>query len=194
MPIRYVWGLVGIAIGIGVIIAVEKPLMFDSVTDKVDSIQVGKPPIGDLTPARDLTGAWDSSLKGKGFQLYGEFVVAEMTTKVYEEGDIEILIESVVDNVAYGRARFYNVTVYGQGTGPAGTVTLPRTKMAETGLQPIQIRVSGSRLDFGSFGIAGTTGTMQGNFVTDIISGTMATTVPPYGAIKGEFRLSRRRE
>ena len=185
MPIRYVWGLVGIAIGIGVIIAIEKPLMFDSVTDKVDSIQVGKPPIGDLTPARDLTGAWDSSLKGKGFQLYGEFVVAEMTTKVYEEGDIEILIESVVDNVAYGRARFYNVTVYGQGTGPAGTVTLPGTKMAETGLQPIQIRVSGSRLDFGSFSIAGTTGTMQGNFVTDIISGTMATTLAWFSLSSG---------
>ena len=50
MPIRYVWGLVGIAIGIGVIIAVEKPLMFDSVTDKVDSIQVGKPPSGTSHP------------------------------------------------------------------------------------------------------------------------------------------------
>lgn len=33
--------------------------------------------------------------------------------------------------------------------------------------------------------------TMQGNYTTDLISGTMTATVPPYGVIKGEFHLIR---
>ena len=37
----------------------------------------------------------------------------------------------------------------------------------------------------------GATFTMQGNYTTDIISGTMTATVSPYGQIKGEFHLMR---
>ena len=180
MPIRYVWGLVGIAIGIGVIVAVENPQFSDWIDDKMNSIQVAKPPIGDITPARDLRGDWTSSLPGRGFQLYGEFFVAGTTSKVYEDGDIDLHIDRVEGNTAYGTIRSYNITGYGQATGPAGTVVLPKTTFPESGTQPIEIHVTGSRLDFGSFNIAGAKGAMQGNYTTDLISGGITTTVAPY--------------
>lgn len=190
----FVWTLAGVAVAAGVYVGVAKPQVADFIDDKLNSIQVAKPPVGNITPARDLTGAWDSSLRGKGFQLYGEFRAADTVTKAYEEGDIELYIDRIEGNTAYARMRFYNVTAWAQTTGPEGTVTLPKSALPDTGLKETPIRITGSALDFGSFSIAGATGTMQGSFTTDIITARLSTAFPPYGDIKGEVHLSRRRE
>lgn len=188
-----IWILIVGAVGTGVYLSVANPKFSDWIDERMNSIQVPKAPIGDITPTRDLRGDWTSSLSGRGFQLYGEFVAAGTTSKVYEDGDIDLHIDRVEGNTAYGTIRSYNITAYGQATGPAGTVVLPRSTYPESGTQPIEIHVSGSRLDFGSFNISGAKGTMQGNYTTDLISGGITTTVAPYGEIKGEFHLMRKK-
>jgi len=73
-----------------------------------------------------------------------------------------------------------------------GSVSVPKQCLNDSGASAIKIKVSGSRLDFGTVSAGGATFSMQGNFTTDIISGTMTATTP-YGVIKGEFHLNRKR-
>ncbi len=182
-----------------VILAKVNPEKFQSVSDKLASIVTSKPPIGNLTPARDLRGTWISSLSGKGMQLSGQFTTENAVTDVWEDGDIEIKIENVENNIASGTIRYFNacgwgtstVTIPGQGKR---VISVPKTCAADTGHQPIEIRVSSSALDFGTVKAGGVTATMQGSFTTDLMHGTMTMTYPPYGAVKGLFTLMRQRE
>lgn len=182
-----------------VIFAKVNPEKFQSVSDKIASIITPKPLIGNLTPARDLRGKWVSSLAGKGLQLYGQFTVQNSVTDVWEDGDIELVIEGVENNVAYGTMRYYNLCGWGTtvveipGEGKK-TISVPKTCAADTGAQPVEIRVSSSALDFGTVKSGEITATMQGSFTTDLMSGSMTMTFPPYGVVKGEFRLMRQRE
>lgn len=193
-------GVVGILILLALIgatggiayLAKVKPEIFQSVSDKIKSIITPKAPIGNLTPARDLIGIWKSSLRGKGMQLYGKFEIKGSTTTIYENGDIEIKIESVENNIARGTIRYTTVCGWGSSIVPIlGVVSVPKTCIADTGAQPIEIRVSSSALDFGTVTAGDITATMQGTFTTDIMSGSMTTTYPPYGVVKGIFNLSR---
>jgi len=192
---KILWGLLGVAIGATAIILTmpEKPLMFRFIEDKLKSIVTPKPPIGDLTPVRDLRGTWKSSLSGKGVQVYGKFATNPGTTTVYEDGDMELVIDSVTNNIASGKARYTNLCVNGQVVmpKPLASITIPKKCTKDTGYSPIEIRVSGSRLDFGAYDISGGTFIMQGNFTTDIITGSATVNLPAYGALKGEFHLSR---
>jgi hypothetical protein len=72
-----------------------------------------------------------------------------------------------------------------------GSISTPKT-CVNAGAAPIKIRISGSRLDFGTYSAGGATVTMQGNYTTDIMSGTMTMT-SAYGIIKGEFHLIRKK-
>jgi hypothetical protein len=190
--------LIGAAASI-VYLAKTNPEMFQSVSDKIASIITPKPYAGNLTPARDLRGTWISSLSGKGMQLYGQFTTENSVTDVYEDGDIEIKIESVENNIASGTIRYFNacgrgtstVTIPGEGKR---VISVPKTCAADTGHQPIEIRVSSSALDFGTVTAGDITSTMQGTFTSDIMSGSMTVTYPPYGTIKGTFNLMRQRE
>ncbi|TAJ18211.1 MAG: hypothetical protein EPO65_09395, partial [Dehalococcoidia bacterium] len=101
----FTWILVLGAIGVGVYVGVANPRFSDWIDERMNSIRVAKPPIGNITPARDLRGDWTSSLSGRGFQLYGEFFAANTTTKVYEDGDIDLHIDRVEGNTAYGTIR-----------------------------------------------------------------------------------------
>lgn len=173
--------------------AVANPNFVKLIEDKIKSIITGKPPIGDLTPARDLKGTWVSSLRGKGVQLYGKFDAAGGTVVVYEDGDITLVIDSVSGSTARGTIRYTNLCTWGSASYPGiVAVNTPKTCIADSGSGVINIRVSGSRLDFGSFAAGGVSGTMQGNFTTDLISGTMTSSIP-YGTIKGEFHLIRKK-
>src|SRR3990167_771140 len=164
------------------------PLMFMKVGDKVKSIITPTAPIGNLSPVRDIKGTWVSSLSGKGIQLYGKFATGSGTTLVYENGDIELKIASVQGNTARGTIRMYNTCSWGTSSSQGiPTVTIPKICLPDRE-NPIAIRVSGSRLDFGTVNYGGTSSTMQGNYTTSIISGTMTSTTP-YGVIKGEFNL-----
>ncbi|MFA6100155.1 MAG: hypothetical protein WC750_04785 [Patescibacteria group bacterium] len=187
--------IVGAIVGTAVVIyrMPEKPPMFRFIEDKLKSIVTPIPLIGNLTPARDLRGTWKSSLPGKGVQVYGKFVVGPSITTVYEDGDMELIIDSVKNNVASGRVRYTNLCVTGQivAPKPVGTMVYPKQCTKDTGYSPITIRVSGSRLDFGTNTVSGATVTMQGNYTTDIITGTATVTLPAYGALKGEFHLNR---
>ena len=164
------------------------------IEDKMNSIITPKPPIGNLTPVRDLRGTWVSSLQGKGLQVYGKFVTGPATTTVYEDGDMELVIDSVGNNIASGRIRYTNLCATGQTVAPkpVGTIAIPKQCTNDTGYSPISIRVSGSRLDFGTVVVDGTTASMQGNYTTDIITGTATVTLPAYGVLKGEFHLNRK--
>src|SRR3972149_10876292 len=197
--------LVGVVVGAVAVIAAQNPTGFKtfitqeipaglrSVEKKLKTIITPKPPIGNLTPARDLKGTWTSSIRGKGIQLYGQFATGPGTTTVYEDGDVELIINTLAGNTASGTMRYTNLCSSGSTTMPGyGSVSVPIQCSAETGAQAIQIRVSGSRLDFGTVSAGGATFSMQGNFITDIISGTMTATTP-YGVIKGEFHLNRKR-
>jgi len=184
-------GLIAGAVATGVYVAGGNPALLKSVEQKLKSINTAKPPIGNLTPARDLRGTWTSSIRGKGIQLYGQFTTGPGTTKIYEDGDVELIINTLAGNTASGTMRYTNLCSYGETTVPGyGTVSVPRQCINDSGASPIEIRVSGSRLDFGTISAGGATFSMQGNFTTDIISGTMTATTT-YGVIKGEFHLNR---
>jgi hypothetical protein len=167
----------------------------DFINKKLGSIVTPKPPIGNLTPARDLRGTWKSSLAKKGIQVYGKFTTGPAITTVYEEGDMELIIDSVKDNIASGKIRYLNLSVTGQTTAPkpVGTISLPKQYVKDTGYSPISIRVSSSALDFGTVVVDGAKATMQGSYTTDIMSGSMTVTLPAYGVLKGEFHLSRQK-
>ncbi|MDP2721065.1 MAG: hypothetical protein Q8O75_03945 [bacterium] len=188
-----VLGLIAGAVVAGVYVAGGNPAFLKFVEQKLKSIKTAKPLIGNLTPARDLRGTWTSSIRGKGIQLYGQFTTGPGTTKIYEDGDVELIINTLAGNTASGTMRYTNLCSSGSTTIPGySSVSVPRQCVADTGAQAIQIRVSGSRLDFGTVSAGGGTFSMQGNFTTDIISGTMTATTP-YGVIKGEFHLNRKR-
>lgn len=168
--------------------------MLNLVEQKLQTIHTPAPPIGSLTPARDLRGTWRSSLQGKGLQLYGQFNTGPGKTSVYEDGDIELIINTMEGNTATGTIQYTNLCSWGGTSVPGfGNVAVPRHCVNDSGAMPTQIRVSSSHLDFGTVAAAGANFTMQGNYTTDIISGTMSGTVPPYGVLKGEFHLNRMR-
>lgn len=181
----------GLIVGAAAYVASENPSLLKTVEQKLQAIKTPKPPIGNLTPVRDLKGTWISAIKGKGIQLYGQFTTGPGTTKVYEDGDVELIIDTVENNIASGKIRYTNLCTYGETTVPGyGAISVPRQCTSDSGARPIQIKVSGSRLDFGTISAGGATFSMQGNYTTDIISGTMTTTTS-YGVIKGEFHLNR---
>jgi hypothetical protein len=195
---RYLWGLLGVAIGATVIVATmpDKPEWVRSVEERIRSIVTPKAPIGalnPLTPTRDLRGTWKSSLPKKGIQVYGQFTTGPGTTTVHENGDMELIIDDVKNGVATGRVRYTDLCVTAQTAmpKPLPSVTVPKQCTEDSGYDPITIRISGSRLDFGTAEVDGATASMQGNFTTDIISGTATVTIPAYGVLKGEFHLNR---
>ena len=100
LPLAIIIGSVGTAFMIQNTPVEKQPLMFRFIEEKLKSIITPKAPIGNLTPVRDLRGTWKSSLAGKGLQVYGKFTTGPGTTMVYEDGDIELIIDSVADNVA----------------------------------------------------------------------------------------------
>jgi hypothetical protein len=164
----------------------------DMVGEKIKSIITPKPPIGNLTPVRDLKGTWVSSIKGKGIQTYGQFNANGGTAQTYQEGDAVMVINSMKDNMASGTFQYINLCTWGKATIPkVGSASIPK-KCVSTEAMPIQIRVSGTRLDFGTGSVGGSDISMQGNYTTDLISGSVTTTVPPYGVVKGEFHLMRK--
>lgn len=165
----------------------------DLVGQKIKSIVTPNAPIGNLTPVRDLRGTWISSLKGKGMQTYSQFKTGPGTTQIYQEGDIQLIITSVENNVASGTIQYTNLCTWGRTTAPKiPTISIPK-QCSNTPVSSIGIRVSGTRLDFGSVNAGGGASfSMQGNYTTDLISGSMTGNVPPYGVIKGEFHLMRK--
>jgi len=168
---------------------VEK--FFNLIDQKIKSIITPNPPIGNLTPVRDLRGTWVSSLSGKGIQSFGKFNTGPGVTQIYQEGDIKLVIESVSGNVASGTFQYINLCTWGKMTAPKiPPISVPK-HCVSPGPGPIQIRVSGTRLDFGTVSAGGVNATMQANYTTDLISGSTTTTVSPYGIIKGEIHLIR---
>ena len=167
----------------------DVPSFVSLVQQKLKTIITPRPPIGNLSVVRDLRGTWSSSIRGKGFQLYGQFATGPGTTHIYEDGDITLVINTVQNNVAIGTIRYTNMSVYGTTSVPGyGNLTVPRQYTGDAGTQPIRIGVSGTRLNFGSMSTNDATFSMQGNYTTSLISGTMTATTS-YGVIKGEFHL-----
>lgn len=165
------------------------PSFVSLVDQKLKTIVTPRAPIGNLSVVRDLRGTWFSSIRGKGFQLYGQFATGPGTTHIYEDGDITLVINTVQNNVALGTIHYSNISAYGTTSVPGyGNINVPRQYTGDAGTQPIRIGVSGTRLNFGSMSTNGATFSMQGNYTTSLISGTMTATTP-YGAIKGEFHL-----
>lgn len=171
-----------------------KPFDWDTIDDKIKSIIIPKAPIGELTESRDLRGTWISSLSKKGFQLYGKFDLPGSVTNVHQNGDIELIIDKVENNIASGQMRFTNVCGSSQTIAPppVGKITVPEKCIADSGYSPVSIRVSSTALDFGTFASGGIVATMQGTFTTDMIAGTMGIETE-YGIIKGVFNLMRQR-
>jgi len=185
----------GLVVGVvGVVVAVgpSKIPMLNYIDQRLKNIRTPIPLLNSsLTPARDLRGTWRSALNGKGIQLYGQFNTGPGTTKVYEDGNMELIINNVTGNTAVGTIRYTNLCSTGSTEVPGfGTVSVPPQCVSDTGTNAIQIRISSTHLDFGTVRTNGATFTMQGNFTTDLISGTMTATTP-YGDIKGEFHLMR---
>lgn len=181
-------------VGAGIYIVTAKPAMFDFINDKIASIRTPESsPLAGLSAARDLTGTWGSSLSGKGLEIYGKFDIPGSVTTIYEHGDMELIIENMEGNIAYGKMRYYNLCASGESIVPNyGTIKVPENCVADTGFSPVEIKVSASHVDFGTINTNGMTFTMQGDFTTDLMSGTMSATLPPYGELKGEFHIQRK--
>lgn len=172
---------------------INTPLMFGSIEKKLKSIITPKPPIGELTPTRDLRGVWKSSLVGKGIQVYGKFTTGPGVTNVYEDGDMELIIDSVENNIASGKMRFTNLCVTAEVVVPNIKTITTKKCVPDTGYSPVAIRVSASSLDFGTVAVTGATATMQGTYTTDIMTGSMTVNLPAYGVLKGELHLNRQK-
>src|SRR3990167_9476271 len=122
-----VLGLIAGAVVAGVYVTGGNSDLLKSVEQKLKSIITAKPPIGNLTPARDLRGTWTSAIRGKGIQLYGQFATNPGTTKIYEDGDVELIVNTLAGNTASGTMRYTNLCSYGETTVPGyGTVSVPR--------------------------------------------------------------------
>lgn len=171
-------------------LGLARPPIVSYVEDRLRNTTPIEAPIGDITPTRDLRGTWVSSLPGKGLELFGQYTAGDATVTVYQDGDIELQIEALEGNTAVGYMRLFNVCTSGLVAGPQGSSAIPETCM-DTGVQPIVIHVTGSRLDFGTITAGGVTTTMQGNYTADLISGTVSAPLPPYGKIEGLFHLMR---
>jgi len=169
----------------------QQPLIFRYVEEKIQSIVTPKAPTGDLTPVRDLRGTWKSSLPGKGIQANGKFTTGPGITTIYQDGDMEIVIDSVMDNIATGKIRFTNLCVSVQTAAPKIAPVNVKHCTKDTGYLPLGIKVSGNTLDFGTISVPGATASMQGAYTADIMTGNMTVTLPAYGALQGEFRLMR---
>jgi hypothetical protein len=153
-----------------------------------------KLPSSSLTPARDLTGTWVSSLAGKGCQLMGQFTIEGTVSTLHENCDIELIIADVSDNIATGTIRYYNLCIYGFATIPNyGKIDIPQNCTADSGPIPIQIKVSSSSLDFGQVQADGITASMNAMFTSDLIHGNMSLMAAGYGEMKGPFNLMRKR-
>jgi hypothetical protein len=169
-------------------------VMSQLVDEKLESINTPAPPIGSLTAVRDLRGTWKSSLAGKGLQVYGNIASGPANTKIYENGDIKLIIKSIENNEALGEAYFMNLCVTATVSAPKIEPFTTKNCTPDGGYFPVKIKISGTRLDFGSGTVNGVSFSMQGNYTTDIIYGTMTTTLPSYGVLKGEFNLTRAKE
>ncbi|MFA6447313.1 MAG: hypothetical protein WCW31_03590 [Patescibacteria group bacterium] len=176
-----------------VVIYCMQPLMYRYAEAKLNTGTVSESIVGNLTPARDLRGTWKSSLSGKGVQVTGKFITGPATTIVTENGDMELVITSVKNNIAYGKMRFTNLCATAQVSIPNLKTFSTKQCTKDTGYRAVTIRVSSSHLDFGTVTISGAKSTMQGNFTTDIMSGTMTTTLTGYGTLNGKFNLNRKR-
>ena len=185
----------GVAVGglIYIYKAPNKPPMLQYVEDRLKSIIIPKAPIGTLTPTRDLKGVWKSSLANKGVQLFGRFEFGDAVTAIHEEGDMELIIESVDNNIASGTMRFTNLCVNSLTTAPNITPMSLENCAPDSGYLPVSIVVSASSLDFGTQVVDGATITMSGTYTTDIMTGAMSAVVPDAGEIKGRFYLFRQK-
>src|SRR3989344_8367236 len=135
-----VLGLIAGAVVAGVYVTGGNSDLLKSVEQKLKSIITAKPPIGNLTPTRDLRGTWTSSIRGKGIQLYGQFCTGPDTTKIYEDGDVELIINTVQNNTASGTIRYTNLCSYGETTIPGySTISVPRQCLNDSGASPIEI-------------------------------------------------------
>jgi hypothetical protein len=193
IPAIFVAGaFVGMAIFAGVISV--RPDWFGFIDEKLKSI---KTPMSGLTsslsPVRDLRGTWKSSLAGKGFQVFGRIEAGTSVTTIYEDGDIEIIIEDVVNNTATGKIRYTNVVAKSVTTAPNIKPITVELKPEDTGYLPISIAINGTALDFGTVATDGVTISMKGMYLTDILSGTMTATVEGSGELKGVFTLNRQK-
>lgn len=188
---RYLWGLLGVTIGATAIVFSRSSF----IREKLNTFSEFKSPLSSgLTPARDLRGTWKSSLIGKGIEVNGTFTTGPGTTTVHENGDMELIIDSVINNTASGRLRYSDLCVTAQTVmpKPLPSITVPKTCTKDSGYSPITMQIIGSRIIFETANVAGATVTMQGNFTTDIMSGTTTVTLPGYGTLIGEFHLNRK--
>lgn len=181
------------AIVVGTIYVVtEQPLMFRFIEEKLNGIITPTPPIGIAPAVRDIRGTWKSALSGKGMQIYGKIVAGPSITTLYEDGDMEIVIDAVNGNVASGTIRYTNMCVTSLTTAPKIQPINLKQCFADTGYRPLTIRIDGPALDFGTVIVQGATVTMRGTYLTNIMTGSMTVTMPGYGEMKGEFHLMRK--
>lgn len=157
----------------------------------VQNLVTSKIPIMNIAPAYNLKGTWISTSQGKGIQLQGQFTTASSSTKVYEDGDIELIINSVERSIASGTIHFTNMCLSGETTVPGRkSISIPKQCISDSGTQPISIKVIDGRLDFGTVKAGNLAFTMQSNFTNDTILGSITVTTP-YGNLQGEFHLTR---
>ena len=183
-------------IGGAAYVAIARPDLATLVDQRLRDIGIPVPPIGNITPARDLRGTWSSSITGKGFQLYGTGTAPQGgTVRVYVEADVILRIDQVENNVATGAARWLNHTTYGEVTGvpSVGTIPIPRQTLPDTGFQPMSFRVTGSAIDFGTVMTGGAVATMQGSFTEDLLTGWGGGTIAGFDniAVRSELHLMR---
>ena len=169
----------------------QKPEWFQFIDEKLHSIHIPLPQIGIFAPDLGLVGTWKSSTAGKGLELFGEFTTGPIYTTVYEDGDIEIIINSVKGNTASGEIRYPKLCASATTTAPKMKPITVSKCADDSGYLPLSISVSKNTLYFNTVIVNGAKVTMQGTYSTDVMTGSMMANVLPYGVIKGVFNLNR---
>lgn len=185
-----------VAIGAAAYLALARPDIATLVDERLRAIGITAPPLGNITPARDLRGTWSSGAAGKGIQIYGTGTAPQGgTVRVYVEADMVIRVDRVQDNIATGAARLLNYQLYGEVTGvpSVGTIAIPRQTLPDTDFQPMEFRVTGSALDFGTVTAGGAVAILQGSFTEDFMTGWGGGTIAGFDnvSVRTELHLVR---
>jgi len=140
-------------------------------------------------------GTWVSANPGQAIYLFGQFKTpGDALTTIYEQGDMELMIDKVEKDSVSGTMRISNFCASGFTTAPVvGEVIIPKTCVPDSGTNPIKIPINDYKLEFGTVKVGDITADMSGAIANDVIYGTMTIKYQPYGDIKGTFMLQRQK-
>ncbi len=117
----------------------------------------------------NLVGNWVSAVEGKGMQGSGNIEIFNTKAKIDVSGDINLTIDKVENNVAYGTVTFNNLC-YTSSRSAAGDPPKCVSSLSKT----IQSAINGNKMTFESQTVLGVNLNYDASFTNNAITGTFS--------------------